>query len=310
MKSLLVANSIRTTAITDDAPLLKGELVIKSATGVYLKATPVIGSSSKKWEGTICGASDDTVIDSPIYKYVVGLGNGKCIEGLWLNAENKVYTKQSYAVGARKSVTIASIAFDPTITTDAEIHIQTQPKSSLSGLDYQEFVAVVSVTSTTQETADIEAALIVKLTQLVKDINKYFGKNVITPITEGEGAPETLVNLVLTAVDTDFNFYITFGGNATGRTTEFNTLTFGTQAEVIKLEKEMAITTFGYNPNFEAGDRAYGEVFLASNYGANGYDIHVVASVAPATDQMPLNAGAAKVEQWIALPTNNATTLA
>lgn len=308
MKSLLVANRVRTTAITTEAPLLKGDLLIKSINGDYVQTTPSLVSGV--WKAKSLGsATVDKTVDSPIYKYVVALGDGNFIEGLWLNAENKVYTKQGYVVGAQKTVTITSIAFDPTIATDAEIHIQTQPKSSLSGLDYQEFVAVVSVTSTTQETADIEAALIVKLTQLVKDINKYFGKNVITPITEGEGAPETLVNLTLTAVDTDFNFYVTFGGNATGRTTDSNTLTFGTQAEVIKLEKEMAITTFGYNPNFEAGDRAYGEVFLASNYGTNGYDIHVVSSVAPATDQMPLHPDGARVEQWIALPTGN-TTLA
>lgn len=309
MKSLLVAKQVRTTAITTQAPLAKGDLLIKSINGIYVQTTPALVSGVWKAKGLGSSTANDTTVGSPIYRYVVALGDGNFIEGLWLNAENKVYTKQSYDPGARKSVTIASIAFDPIIATDAEIHIQTQPKSSLSGLDYQEFVAVVPVTSTTRTTAQIEAALIVKLTQLVKDINKYFGKNVITPITEGENAPETLVNLALTAVDTDFNFYITFGGNATGKTTESNTLTFGTQAEVIELEKEMAIATFGYNPNFEAGDKAYGNVLLASEFGASGYDIHVVASVAPATDQMPLHPDGAKVEQWIALPTGN-TTLA
>lgn len=309
MKNLLVAKQVRTAAITTEAPLAKGDLLIKGINGDYVQTTPALVSGVWKAKSLGSLTDNDKTVGSPIYKYVVALGDGNFIEGLWLNAENKVYTKQAYAVGAAKTVTITSIAFDPTITTDAEIHIQTQPKSAFAGLDYQEFVAVVPVVSTTQETADIEAALIVKLTQLVKDINKYFGKNVITPIVEGENAPETLVNLTLTAADTDFNFYITFGGNATGKTTESNTLTFGTQAEVIELEKEMAIATFGYNPNFEAGDKAYGNVLLASEFGASGYDIHVISSVAPETNQMPLNAGAAKVEQWIALPTGN-TTLA
>lgn len=282
MKNLLVTSG---TTSTDLSTLARGAWAIVTAAGVVQSEVPTTG----------------------MYKYVVGLGGGKNIEGLWLNADNKVYTKQNYDGGAKKSVTIASIAFDPTITTDAEIHIQTQPKSAFSGLDYQEFVAVVPVVSTTQETADIEAALIVKLTQLVKDINKYFGKNVITPIAEGGSAPSTLVGLALTAVDTDFNFYITFGGNATGKTTESNRLTFGTQAEVIELEKEMAIATFGYNPNFEAGDRVYGNVLLASEFGASGYDIYVISSVAPATDQMPLHPDGAKVEQWIAVPKGNET---
>lgn len=302
MKNLLVANSIRTSAITKDAPLLKGELVIKSATGVYLKATPVIGSTSKKWEGTVCGASAATVIDSPIYKYVVGLGNGKCIEGLWLNAENKVYTKQSYAAGATKRVTIGTVEFDITRAMEATVHIQTQPKSSLSGLDYQEFVATVPVRSTTDE-ATLPTKLLAEVQKVVDNINTYFGKNVI------KLTGSALKGLVFEAESTDFNFYVNFGGAATGTTTATDGITFGTQAQVIALEKEMAVTTFGYNPNFEAGDHAYGEVFLASQYGANGYDIHVVASVVPATDQMPLNAGGAKVEQWIALPTGG-TTLA
>lgn len=282
MKNLLITSG---TTGTDLSTLARGAWAIVTAAGVVQSEVPATG----------------------MYKYVVGLGGGKNIEGLWLNADNKVSTKQTYAEGAKKSVTIASIAFDPTVTTDAEIHIQTQPKSAFSGLDYQEFVAVVPVISTTQETKDIEAALIVKLTQLVKDINKYFGKNVITPIAEGGSAPTTLVGLALTAVDTDFNFYITFGGNATGKTTESNTLTFGTQAEVIKLEKEMAIATFGYNPNFEAGDHVYGNVLLAGEFGASGYDIYVISSVAPATDQMPLHPDGAKVEQWIAVPKGNDT---
>ena len=302
MKNLLVANSIRTTAITEEAPLLKGELVIKSATGVYLEATPVIGSTSKKWEGTVCGASAATVIDSPIYKYVVGLGNGKCIEGLWLNAENKVYTKQGYAAGAKKRVTIGTVEFDITRAMEATVHIQTQPKSSLSGLDYQEFVATVPVTSTTDE-ATLPTKLLAEVQKVVDNINTYFGENVI------KLTGSTLNGLVFEAESTDFNFYVNFGGAATGTTTATDGITFGTQEQVIALEKEMAVTTFGYNPNFEAGDHAYGEVFLASQYGANGYDIHVVASVVPATDQMPLNAGGAKVEQWIALPTGD-TTLA
>ena len=282
MKNLLVTSG---TTSTNLSKLARGAWAIVTAAGVVQSTVPTTG----------------------MYKYVVGLGDGKHIEGLWLNADNKVSTKQPYIDGAKKSVTIASISFDLTITSDAEIHIQTQPKSAFAGLDYQEFVAVVPVTSTTQETKDIEDALIVKLTQLVKDINKYFGKNVIAPIAEGDGAPTTLTGLVLTAVDTDFNFYITFGGNATGKTTESNTLTFGTQAEVIKLEKEMAIATFGYNPNFEAGDHAYGNVLLASEFGALGYDIYVISSVAPATDQMPLHPDGAKVEQWIAVPKGNST---
>lgn len=282
MKNLLVTSG---TTGTNLSTLARGAWAIVTAAGVVQSTVPTTG----------------------MYKYVVGLGGGKNIEGLWLNADNKVDTKREYVEGAMKSVTIASIAFDSIVATDAEIHIQTQPKSALSGLDHQDFVAVVPVTSTTQETADIEAALIVKLTKLVKDINKYFGKNVITPIAEGENAPATLVGLTLTAADTEFNFYITFGGNATGKTTESNTLTFGTQAEVIKLEKEMAIATFGYNPNFEAGDGAYGNVLLASEFGASGYDIYVISSVAPATDQMPLHPDGAKVEQWIAVPAGNET---
>lgn len=301
MKNLLVANSIRTTAITESAPLLKGELVIKSINGDYVQTTPSLVSGV--WKAKSLGSSSvDKTVGSPMYKYVVGLGNGKCIEGLWLNAENKVYTKQSYTAGAKKRVTIGTVEFDITRAMEATVHIQTQPKNALSGLDYQEFVATVPVTSTTDE-ATLPTKLLAEIQKVVANINTYFGKNVI------KLTGSALNGLVFDAESTDFNFYVNFGGAAVGTTTSTDGITFGTQAEVIALEKEMAVATFGYNPNFEAGDHAYGEVFLAANYGINGYDIHVVTSVAPATDQMPLNAGAAKVEQWIALPTGS-TTLA
>lgn len=302
MKSLLVANRVRTTAITTDAPLLKGDLLIKGINGDYVQTTPSLVSGVWKAKSLGSSTANDKTVGSPIYKYVVALGDGNFIEGLWLNAENKVYTKQGYAAGAKKRVTIGTVEFDITRAMEATVHIQTQPKNSLSGLDYQEFVATVPVTSTTDEST-LPTKLLAEVQKVVANINTYFGKNVI------KLTGSALNGLVFDAESTDFNFYVNFGGAAVGTTTSTDGITFGTQAQVIALEKEMAIATFGYNPNFEAGDHAYGEVFLASEYGASGYDIHVVASVAPATDAMPLNAGAAKVEQWIALPTGG-TTLA
>ena len=273
MKNLLVTNGTQRAALEE---LNRGDYAIVQANGTVLKI-----SDSLPTEG--------------MYKYVVGVGDGKYISGLWINAKNKNVTTQQYAPGDVKKVTIASVSFDANLVTDAEIHIQTQPKNSFAGLDYQEFVAVVPIVSTTQDEAVIEAALAQEVKNVVSHINSYFGKNVIT--IEGD----SLIGMKLKAVATDFNFYVNFGGAATGTTVEENVLTFGTKAEVVKLEKEMAVATFGYNPNFDKGDNTYGNVLLAGDIDPIGYNMYVITSVAPATGMMPLHPDGAEVEQWIAV---------
>lgn len=273
MKNLLVTNGTQKATLES---LTRGDYAIVKADGTVL-------------------ATDAAFPTKGMYKYVVGIGDGKYISGLWLNAENKNATKQSYSAGAVKTVTIESVSFDANLVTDAEIHIQTQPKNSFAGLDYQEFVAVVPIVSTTQDEDVIEAALVEEVKNVVAHINSYFGKNVIGV------TGDSLTGMVFTAVSTDFNFYVNFGGAAKGTTTEDNTLTFGTKAEVVKLEKEMAVATFGYNPNFDNGDTAYGNVLLAGDIDATGYDMYVITSVAPATGMMPLHPDGAEVEQWIAV---------
>lgn len=253
---------------------------------------------------TSTGAVQTTVPTSGMYKYVVGVGNGKNIEGLWLNAENKAASKQTYSTGGAKTVTISEFKVNTDLASEATVHIQTQPKNSLSGNTYQEFVATVPIVSTTQTEETVAEDMLVQVQKVLADITAYFGKEVIEIATTD---PTTITGLKLVASNTDFNFYVNFGGAATGKTTETNSLTFGTQAEVIKLEKELAVTTFGYNPNFDAGDEAYGDVMMAGEFGANGYDIIVVTAVANATDQMPLYPNGANVEQWIAVPTGNST---
>jgi len=308
MKNLLVAGSVNSTT-TDITKLDKGSLAIVSSNGSLLKGAPTYNTTNKRWEATLAGASTPTEVPST-YKYVVGLDNGKRIEGCTIDASSKTVTKQVYSAGAVKKVTVQTVNIDLPNVGEATLHIHTQPKNSLSGQDFQEFVATVPIYSTTQDEASVKTALLAKVKDVIDDINKYFGVDVltITKSATSTDAATVLETACFQAKSTDFNFNISFGGAARGTVSVSDTLSFGTQAEVIKLEKEMAIVTFGYNPNFEAGDHAYGEVFLASDYGENGYDIHVISSVVPATDQMPLNAGGAKVEQWIALPTGTAFT--
>lgn len=308
MKNLLVAGSVNST-VTDITKLTKGSLAIVSSNGSLLKGVPTYSTTNKRWEATLVGASAATEVPST-YKYVVGLANGKRIEGCTIDASSKTVTKQVYNPGAIKKVTVQTVNIDLSNIGEATLHIHTQAKNSLSGQDFQEFVATVPIYSTTQDEASIKNALLAKAKEVIVDINKYFGVDVlaITKSDADEGEATALETACFRAKSTDFNFNVSFGGAVRGTVSVSNTLSFGTQAEVIKLEKEMAIVTFGYNPNFEAGDHAYGDVFLASDYGADGYDIHVISSVVPATDQMPLNAGGAKVEQRIALPTGTAFT--
>lgn len=287
MKSLLVTSGTQKATL---GSLAKGDYAIVKSDGSVLATTASIPTTG-------------------MYKYVVGLGNGKTIEGLWLNAANKKVELQEYEAGAVNKVAIFAKDLDATLLTDAEVHIQVQPKSSLSGLDYQEFVAVVPVTSTTQDLASVKTQLEKEINKVIEKINKYFPTAVLkvgtgeTKESAASGAATSWLDFE--ALNTDFTFHVNFGGAISGTVVESNGLTFGTQAQIIKLEKEMAIATFGYNPNFEAGDQAYGEVLLASDFGSAGYDIVVITSTAPATDAMPLHAGAAKVEQWIAVPKDN-----
>lgn len=279
---------------------MKSLLVTSGTAGTNLE-TLARGAWAIVWD---TGEVKTSLPDKGMYKYVVGLGDGNVISGLWLNVANKVPVKRDYNAGAVKTVTVTDFAVNTNLTSEATLHIQTQPKNAFSGNTYQEFVATVPIISTTQTSASVEADMLVQVTELVAEINKYFGKTVISITTD---SPTGIKDLTFAAGDTDFNFYVNFGGAASGKTTETNTLSFGTQAEVIELEKEMAIATFGYNPNFDAGDNPYGDVLLANEFGASGYDVIVITSTAPATDQMPLHPDGAKVEQWIAVPTGNST---
>lgn len=285
MKSLLVTNGTQRASL---AELTRGDYAIVKADGTVV-------------------ATSGAVPTTGMYKYVVGLGDGKVIEGLWLNADNHKKSTSDYSPGAKKQVIIGTVEFDVTRAMEATVHIQTQPKNALAGLDYQEFVATVPVRSTTDEST-LPAKLLAEVQKVVANINTYFGKNVI------KLTGTALNGLQFDAESTDFNFYVNFGGAAIGTTTSTDGITFGTKDEIVKLEKEMAISTFGYNPNFEAGDHAYGNVLLAEelftaekkvqNTTVKGFDVHIISSVAPSTDAMPLNPEGAKVEQWIAVLDN------
>lgn len=300
MKNLLVItqgagslyNAAGNTTISDSNPLdvtvtleklTRGKYLIEKADGILVTSVPTTG----------------------MYRYIVGLGENKHIHGLWLNADNKQKETFTYTnvKGAAKTVTIASAKIDAAsvgdiqLSQEATLHIQTQPKNVFAGYPLQVFTATVVISSTTQSESDIAAALVTNAKKLVTDINKHFGKTVLSV------TGDSLVGLKFTAADVEFDFSISFGGAVNGTLTVTDGLAFGTKAQIVKLEKELAIQTFGYNPNFK-DEGAYGNVFLAPEIATEGCNVYVVSSVAPATDRMPLHADGAKVEQWIAVPTD------
>jgi len=299
MKNLLVITqgvgsllNAEGTAVTESKPLdaavtlenlTRGKYLIEKADGTLVTSVPAAG----------------------MYRYIVGLGGNKTIQGLWLNAANKQKETFLYndVKGAVKTVTIASARIDVAsvgdiqLSQEATLHIQTQPKNVFAGYPLQVFTATVVISSTTQSENDIATALVNNVKKVVADINKHFGKTVLSV------TGSALVGLVFTAADTEFNFSISFGGAVNGTLTVTDGLAFGTKAQIVKLEKELAIKTFGYNPNFE-DEGAYGDVFLAPEIATAGCNVYVISSVAPATDRMPLHPDGAKVEQWIAVPTD------
>ena len=304
---------------------MKNLLVITQGVGSLLGANGAASSSSNPLDATVTLNSltrgkyliekaDGTLVTSVpttgMYRYIVGLGENKHIHGLWLNAANKTSATFTYTnvKGAAKTVSIASAKIDAAsvgdiqLSQEATLHIQTQPKNIFAGYPLQVFTATVVISSTTQSENDIAAALVTNVKKVVTDINKRFGKTVLSV------SGDSLVGLEFTAADAEFDFSISFGGAVNGTFIVTDGLAFGTKAQIVKLEKELAIKTFGYNPNFE-DEGAYGDVFLAPSITTEGCNVYVISSVAPATDRMPLHADGAKVEQWIAVPSTTTLTV-
>lgn len=298
---------------------MKNLLVITQGVGSLLSADGSATSSTKPLDAVVTlnsltrgkyliekadGTLVTTVPSTGMYRYIVGLGENKNIKGLWLNAANKQAETFTYdnVEGAAKTVTIASAKIDAAsvgdiqLSQEATLHIQTQPKNVFAGYPLQVFTATAVISSTSQSETEIATALVNNVKKIVANINKHFGKTVLSV------TGSTLVGLTFTAADSEFDFSISFGGAVTGTLTVTDGLAFGTKAQIVKLEKELAIETFGYNPNFE-DEGAYGNVFLAPEITTEGCNVYVISSVAPATDKMPLHPDGAKVEQWIAVPT-------
>lgn len=285
--SAVASNNPLDTVVTLEK-LTRGKYLIEKADGTLVTSVPTTG----------------------MYRYIVGLGENKHIHGLWLNAENKQKEEFTYnnVKGAAKTVTIASAKIDAAsvgdiqLSQEATLHIQTQPRNVFAGYPLQVFTATVVISSTTQSESDIATALVNNVKKIVANINKHFGKTVLSV------TGDALVGLKFTAADAEFDFSISFGGAITGTLTVTDGLAFGTKAQIVKLEKELAIKTFGYNPNFE-DEGAYGNVFLAPEITTEGCNVYVISSVAPATDRMSLHPDGAKVEQWIAVPSTTTLTV-
>lgn len=285
MKSLLVANTVSTTDGKKPGEVTKHALgVIDSATGLTVtKVSAVTGD---------------------MYRFVVGLGDNKCIEGVWLKKSDfKVPTFITANAGKAKVLTIATPELIPhTIGADGELHIMVDPKNSFCGEHKRDFVVSVIANSTTQSASDITNALIVEAQHVIDNINDLYGVKFTLATVDG--------GYTLTCSDTNLDFNVSVGGclKATVTVTTKPELPVGQGYQIAQLEKDLAVATAGYNPNFEEGDKAYGDIFVADT--TKSYYTTTLVSAADHTDQMPLHEKGAYVEQMVACVASLTTLIA
>lgn len=283
MKSLLVANTLYTTAGKKPTEVTKHALaIIDGATGLTVaKVSAVTGT---------------------MYRFVVGLGDNTCIEGVWLKkADFKAPTTVSPVVGTAKVLKIVTPELIPhTIGADAELHIMVDPKNAFCAEDKRDFVASVVADSTTQTATEITNTLIAEAQKVISNINELYGVTFTLATVDG--------GYTLTCSDKNLDFNVSVGGCLKAVVTVATpaTLPQGQGYQIAQMEKDLAVATAGYNPNFEEGDKAYGNIFVADT--TKGYYIATLVSAVDNTDQMPLHEKGAYVEQVLACAVTFGTT--
>lgn len=286
MKNLLVANTLFTNAGKKPTEVTKHALgIIDSATGLTVeKVSAVTGS---------------------MYRFVVGLGDGACIEGVWLNkADFKAPATISPDAGEAKVLKIATPELIPhTIGADAELHIMVDPKNAFCAEGKRNFVVSVVADSTTQTATEITNSLIAKTQKVISGIN---GINELYNVTFTLATVDG--GYTLTCSDKSLDFNVSVGGCLKAVVTVATpaALPQGQGVQIAQMEKDLAIATAGYNPNFEEGDKAYGNIFVADT--TKSYYMTTLTSSAPHTDQMPLHEKGAYVEQILACAVTFGTT--
>ena len=278
MKSLLVANALYTGVGSKPGAVDKHKLaIIDGATGLTVaKVSAVTGS---------------------MYRFVVGLGDNNYIGGVWLNkadfkapASTAIITPKE---GEAKVLKIATPELIPhTIGADAELHIMVDPKNAFCAEDKRDFVASVVADSTTQTATEITNALIAEAQKVISSINKLYSVTFTLATVDG--------GYTLTCSDKNLDFNVSVGGclKAVVTVTTKATLPQGQGYQIAQMEKDLAVATAGYNPNFEDGEKAYGDIFVADK--TKTYYMTTLISSANNTDQMPLHEKGAYVEQILA----------
>ena len=275
MKSLLVANALYTAVGSKPSEVDKHKLaIIDGATGLTVaKVSAVTGT---------------------MYRFVVGLGDNAYIGGVWLNkADFKAPTTITPVAGTAKVLKIATPELIPhTIGADAELHIMVDPKNAFCAEDKRDFVASVVADSTTQTATEITNALIDEAQKVISSVNLLYGVTFTLATVDG--------GYTLTCSDKNLDFNVSVGGclKAVVTVTTPAVLPQGQGYQIAQMEKDLAVATAGYNPNFEEGDKAYGNIFVADT--TKSYYMTTLISSAPHTDQMPLHEKGAYVEQILA----------
>lgn len=289
MKSLLVANSVHATAGTTPDKLNKGVLAI------------IDGATNK----TVAKVS---AITKGMYKFVVGLGDGKWIDGVWLNAANDVKgTEVAPSAGVAKIVTIDKFELIPLCEgQDAELHITVDAKNSFTGNEKTLYVACAAVNSTSQTIDNIKDVLWTEVTKLAEKLTALYGKTFTLAKVSGDNA----TGWTFTCADSSIDFSVSVGGclKATTTVNANRALPTGRGIEIAQMEKDFAIATAGYNPNFDDASKAYGDIFVADK--ASTYYTAVITATAPHTDVMPLHEQGAEVAQYLACKASMSSLLA
>lgn len=283
MKSVLVAKEFLTTLGEGKtlADLTKGQLVLVDS------ANNVLASAN--------AAPKDKMV-----QFVLGLGEGHVKRGIWLNPNNISQHDEAPVAAGVSKYEFTNLTASRGIGYhgfDAEIVISCKPYNSFGGYPLEVYTASVTMEDITEDSASILTRMNNELAKVIKHINKRFGANSLkeAQIADGKLTIEGKAG---------FEFVVTLDGILKGDLTyTAGDLAVGQYDQVIALEKETAVASDGYNPNYDEYDKMYGDIFLAEK--GKTYHTYVYKSVADFTHPFKMQTDGLIVTQFIMIETKN-----
>lgn len=266
---------------------------------------------SKLTRGQAClvqfGTKAGTTVEDPcefcskgdsgkMVQFVVGLGDGKVKQGVWLNPSWMSVHKETYTAPVGKTHTFNNLSLSGIGYKgfDADVVISTKPFDMYGGYPLEVYTASVTMEGAEETAANVITRLKKEVEKVVAKINARFGADSITLTSFTEASA------VFTG-KAGFEYYVRFDGILKAEYVEGteNQTPVGTYEQVSALEKETAVANVGFNPNYAEFEKMYGDIFTAEK--GKTYDTYVLTARADYTHPFNLHTEGLMVTQFIAI---------